>query len=61
MKCKIFQTGSREKLEDEVNAWLETHQPESFNFQFSTVFREDDVKYVLVHTLVLFYIPRVDE
>lgn len=61
MECKVFWATSRMKLQDEVNEWLKTHQPESFNFQFSSVYLEDPVEHIIEHTLVLFYIPRVDE
>lgn len=61
MECKIFCGRNREKLQDEVNAWLKMHpvSPESMRFEFSTVLLEDEVQFILEHTLVVFFVPMV--
>ena len=61
MRCKIFYAMKREVLAELVNTWLETHAVQIEHTQFSQVLIEDEVQYVLENTLVLFYVPHVDE
>jgi hypothetical protein len=61
MKCKIFHGRSWQALEKVINTWLETHLVEIAHTQFSTVYAQDEIEHILFYTLVLFYIPLVDE
>lgn len=59
MKVKVFQCRSKHDLEEVVNKFLAQNPvtPDSMRFQYSTTVVEDSMEHIVMHHLVLFYVP----